>query len=657
MLQLIFATVLLVVATSANSATVLDNAELRKTNSALLEAHKAVTASKETQVGEDFFGKGSKSGGLKESALGIVPVKMETAVGEMCCAFGFGTDQDIVPCYPAANCDAKLEDFDFLAWAGGDLSGGSDAKAIEEYRKEVAEYYDCYEDYNPNGALNMCEEKTPYCVENRCYATLCRDDVECSGHGHARYAYGNCNCVCGEGWTGASCNIQEYRSKNGVTFILKKGYKCTGYNNACPSQGNAKNTMDWITDGKESCNAYTENVRGVDTDGTVCSAISKWVYSDQWVWVPFNFIAIGQGSCVTKEKSQDLWLSGTYTDACRGYCYENPDSCTGYTGTKFAPEEFGEASGLCYISTKEIDAASPVVKMDWYEVEESVCFKLQTKPNEHIHQPFDLHSEDVQSWYGEDEFEKVGDWQCGGLGHKYKADEEWWTTMGECEDYCLETEECVGIAYTNWHMEQKEVCGDYGCYGEFPDVAKCIYYVDSEELANFKTEIFDSELEYECWARKSAITVSSMKSCEKPNTSLSGAPVIPSNQQPVCFPGNRDHCCTIGYAISLCDGLSDCGGVTVDNRGCYTVRKSTVLGHSDSGEISWLKSCTQNLIGGQSRSLNSEAEEALGLRNANYFVAFFAFIGAISTLRYAATFASEKFSKEEFKAIEDPEDC
>merc|ERR1711953_416757 len=47
--------------------------------------------------------------------------------------------------------------------------------------------------------------------------------------------------------------------------------------------------------------------------------------------------------------------------------------------------------------------------------------------------------------------------------------------------------------------------------------------------------------------------------------------------------------CTYDEAIEYCDTLSDCGGVTLNKFGQYTVRKGTELKNSPTGETSWTK--------------------------------------------------------------------
>jgi len=53
-----------------------------------------------------------------------------------------------------------------------------------------------------------------------------------------------------------------------------------------------------------------------------------------------------------------------------------------------------------------------------------------------------------------------------------------------------------------------------------------------------------------------------------------------------CNPGS----CTFAEAKSHCDELSDCGGVTLNKDGLFTVRRGTELRTSPTGETSWLKS-------------------------------------------------------------------
>merc|ERR550517_61495 len=51
----------------------------------------------------------------------------------------------------------------------------------------------------------------------------------------------------------------------------------------------------------------------------------------------------------------------------------------------------------------------------------------------------------------------------------------------------------------------------------------------------------------------------------------------------MCNPGD----CTLEEAQAHCDTLSDCGGVTLNKFGQYTVRKGTELKNSPTGEITW----------------------------------------------------------------------
>jgi len=67
------------------------------------------------------------------------------------------------------------------------------------------------------------------------------------------------------------------------------------------------------------------------------------------------------------------------------------------------------------------------------------------------------------------------------------------------------------------------------------------------------------------------------------NYYLSGYPASSTK----CNPGS----CTFGEAKAYCDTLSDCGGITLDKDGLYTVRVGTTgLQASPTGETSWLKS-------------------------------------------------------------------
>jgi len=62
---------------------------------------------------------------------------------------------------------------------------------------------------------------------------------------------------------------------------------------------------------------------------------------------------------------------------------------------------------------------------------------------------------------------------------------------------------------------------------------------------------------------------------------LSGYPASATK----CNPGS----CSLGEAKAYCDTLSDCGGVTLDKNGLYTVRAGTVLKTSPTGETTWTK--------------------------------------------------------------------
>jgi len=68
---------------------------------------------------------------------------------------------------------------------------------------------------------------------------------------------------------------------------------------------------------------------------------------------------------------------------------------------------------------------------------------------------------------------------------------------------------------------------------------------------------------------------------ENDNSFLSGYPSSATK----CNPGY----CSLGEAKAYCDTLADCGGVTLDRDGLYTVRAGTVLNTSPAGEVSWKK--------------------------------------------------------------------
>jgi len=68
---------------------------------------------------------------------------------------------------------------------------------------------------------------------------------------------------------------------------------------------------------------------------------------------------------------------------------------------------------------------------------------------------------------------------------------------------------------------------------------------------------------------------------EHANSFLSGYPSSATR----CNPGS----CSLAEAKAYCDSLSDCGGVTMDKDGLYTVRAGTVLQTSSLGEVSWTK--------------------------------------------------------------------
>jgi len=89
----------------------------------------------------------------------------------------------------------------------------------------------------------------------------------------------------------------------------------------------------------------------------------------------------------------------------------------------------------------------------------------------------------------------------------------------------------------------------------------------------------------ELYVQKKLVTEESSLNCydETYKHYLSGYPSSATK----CNPGG----CTFEEAKAHCDSLSDCGGVTLDRDGLYTVRAGTVLKSSPDNEWSYLKSC------------------------------------------------------------------
>jgi len=94
-----------------------------------------------------------------------------------------------------------------------------------------------------------------------------------------------------------------------------------------------------------------------------------------------------------------------------------------------------------------------------------------------------------------------------------------------------------------------------------------------------------SNNDYDYWQDRVELYVQKRQdaSCyeEYATSYLSGYPASATK----CNPGS----CSLGEAKSYCDILSDCGGVTLDKNGLYTVRAGTLLHTSGTGEVSWTK--------------------------------------------------------------------